>query len=765
MSRGIRDRRYFSGIGERLGFLPGAFRRKGAGAVWLHAVSVGEILTAVELLRKLKRDIPGAPLFVSTTTLAGRAMADQKLAGLAGGVFFLPFDYVSCVRRVLRTIRPAVVVIMETEIWPNLFREARRAGAELLIVNGRISDRAAPRYARFRWFFRHALGHASRILVQTPRDLQRYLAAGAREDSVTVAGNMKFDFEPSAGAPPQEIARFLERLRPGAVWIAASTMPPAKAGDPDEDDAVIAAFRRVAERRPDLLLMLVPRRPERFEDAAAKLDGLPHLRRSRLDATSSLTLPGVLLVDSIGELSSLFALADVVFMGGTLPHRGGHNILEPAFHSRAVIAGPHMENFAAIAEEFTSAGALVRIRDETELAAAVEDLLDDPARRAEIGRRALELAQLKRGATARAAAEVARLHASHAPAALHPAAVRLLLWPLARIWEAGGRLRQARMRRERQKVGLPVVSVGALAMGGAGKTPFVLWLAERLKERGLEPAFLTRGYRRKSPEPVTLIPAGGSAPTARTGDEAQLFVRSGLGPVAIGANRVAAARALIENCRVSVILLDDGFQHQRLARDLDIVLIDSLDPFGGGDVFPLGRLREPFEALERAGVLVLTRTTAGRSYEGIERKLRRYCPHAPVFHARVIPRAWTDGAHEWPPEAPPAARSLAFCGLANPAAFWSTLDAAGIHTVMRYPFGDHHTYRPAELLRLAQHARRLGAEALLTTEKDAMNLPDDATRLVHPLKLYWLKIGVELDRADELIRLVLEASSSSSKRL
>ena len=764
-ARGARDRRYFHSFGERLGFVPESCRRKGPGGVWVHAVSVGEILTAIQLLRTIRSALPGAPVFVSTTTLAGRAMAEQKLAGIADAVFYFPFDYVSCVRRVLRNIRPAVAVVLETEIWPNCFREVKRSGAALLIVNGRISDRAAPRYARLRWFFRHALAHADRIVVQTPRDRERYLAAGASAEKVVIGGNMKFDFEPQAHPAPEVVMNFIERVHPSAVWIAASTMPPAEADDPDEDDAVIAAFRSLAAGRPGLLLMLAPRRPERFDEVASKLDGLSFVRRARLTDSSRLDLPGVLLVDTIGELSSLFAVADVVFMGGTLPHRGGHNILEPAFHSRAVIAGPHMENFAAIAEEFTAAGALVRIKDGGELASAVADLLDHPERRREIGERAFQLAQNRRGATRRAADEIVSLAGCAIPAALPSLPERLILWPLARLWEAGSRLRQRRMRRDQRRVDAKVISVGAIAVGGAGKTPFVLWLAARLKERGLNPAFLTRGYRRKSPEPVTLIPAGGPAATARTGDEAQLFVRSGLGPVAIGADRVRAAQALVERHRPSVIVLDDGFQHQRLARDLDIVLIDSLDPLAGGDLFPLGRLREPWDALQRADILVLTRTAPGRSYEAVERMLRRYNSRAPAFHARVNPICWTDGMGEWPPEAPPGAGAIAFCGLANPASFWNTLDAVGVRTAMRFAFGDHHTYRPVELLRLAQHARRLGAGALLTTEKDAMNLPDGAAQLVSPAKVYWLKIGLTVDREEELLALAVRASSSSSHRL
>ena len=184
------------------------------------------------------------PIYVSTTTLAGRATADQKLAGLADGVFFAPLDYRSMVRRVLRRLRPALVVVLETEIWPNLYRESKRAGASLMIVNGRISDRALPRYRRWRGFFRHVLCWPDAILAQSEEDARRFVIAGAPPDRVRVAGNLKYDFTPPASGIAPEIARFLDRIGPREIWIAASTMAPMTAGDVDEDDAVLAAFPR-----------------------------------------------------------------------------------------------------------------------------------------------------------------------------------------------------------------------------------------------------------------------------------------------------------------------------------------------------------------------------------------------------------------------------------------------------------------------------------------------------------------------------------------
>jgi 3-deoxy-D-manno-octulosonic-acid transferase len=177
--RGIRDRRYFEHLVERLGFLPGTYESTGSGAIWFHAVSVGEVLTAVPLIRRLRSERPQVRVYLSTTTLAGRASAEQKLEGLAAGVFFAPLDYRSSVRRVLRRLRPSLVIVLETEIWPNLYRESKRAGASLIVVNGRISDRALPRYLRFRAFFRHVLRWPDAILVQSEEDRQRYIGAPA----------------------------------------------------------------------------------------------------------------------------------------------------------------------------------------------------------------------------------------------------------------------------------------------------------------------------------------------------------------------------------------------------------------------------------------------------------------------------------------------------------------------------------------------------------------------------------------------------------
>ena len=724
----------------------------GAGSIWFHAVSVGEVLSLVPLLRRLRAENPTVPLFVSTTTLAGRATAEQKLAGLADGIFFAPLDYRSAVRRVLRCLRPSLVVVLETEIWPNLYRESKRAGASLVIVNGRISDRALPRYRRWNWFFRHVLCWPDTILAQTEEDARRYVIAGAPGSRVRVGGNMKYDFTPPEGGIVAEIAAFLDGLRPAKVWIAASTTAPVALRDVDEDDAVIAAFGELAASEKGLLLIIAPRKPERFEVVAEKLerDGVRYTRRSAL---GELELPGVLLLDSIGELAALFARADAVFMGGTLTARGGHNILEPAYFGKAVVVGPHMENFAAIAEEFHGARALKQIDEAGALTDAIAELLRDPARAAVLGRRAQELAESQRGVTGRIAEIILYAYAEGVPNPPHPLAARVLLTPLTWLWRLGHRVNMWRSMRARRTLQTPVISIGSLTMGGAGKSPMAAHLAMRLREAGRNPAILTRGYKRKAAERTVIVARGGAASTDLTGDEAQMFIRAGDAHVGIGRDRYETGRGVEEMLKPDVVLLDDGFQHVRLARKHDIVLVDVWDPLGGG-VFPLGRSREPACSLRRATAIVVTRIAPRQHITGIERLLRSYNASAPIFRSSVVPQQWVS-LESNSVERPAFRRVGAFCGLGHPDSFWRTLEALKLEVVFRWAFGDHHSYRPAELERLTWQAAAAGAEALVTTEKDVLNLTEDAPRLVAPLKLHWLKIGIEIEKEEELLRLIL----------
>jgi 3-deoxy-D-manno-octulosonic-acid transferase len=746
--RGLRNRRYFSTFAERCGALPPSWQQTNSAAVWFHAVSVGEVLAAIPLIEDVRKRTSQAPIFVSTTTLAGRETAQKRLSGLSDGIFYAPFDFVWCIRRVLRRLRPSVLVVLETEIWPNLFREAVRLGCGLTIVNGRISDRAIPRYRKFAGIFSEILSLCDHILVQSDEMRKRFEAAGAPADIIRVAGNLKYDFTAATIDANSPALTFIDADRRRPLWIAASTSSDDNLA---EEEFVINAQRRL----PDWRLVIAPRKPERFAEVARLLErtGLRWARRSEPGSIGS---ADVLLLDSIGELSGLFVHASVVFMGGTLADRGGHNILEPAIFGKPVIVGPHMENFREIAEHFERQGALLQIKTGEELSEAVKAAASDP----DLGERARCAASAKRGAAANAAAAVMDLYESHYPVLRDPEPLQGFLRLLSFLWWAGSALDRSAKLKHVARLPVPVVSVGNITTGGTGKTPVVIELLREFRDAGA--GLLTRGYGRTIRDDVLLHDAEDRLPVSVTGDEAQLCRRVTGVPVGIGGDRWKTGMRLLEVADVRILFLDDGFQHLQLHRDFDLVLIDALRPFGDGELIPLGRLREPLNGLKRADAFLITRTDEAPNTAAIESVLRSHNSAAPVFHARTAPAKWlgADGSEFGPARFAHhlgTARTIAFCGLGNPRAFWHTLDRMGIEAVHRYTYDDHHQYTPPEIRRLARHARDVGATVLVTTSKDMINLDPEFRAILGSLQLYWLEIEIEIDRREELVRLICQS--------
>jgi len=744
--RGLRDPNYTSTLRERFGDVTPLWQQTVSASIWLHAVSVGEILAAVPLIEEIRKRTPTTPVFVSTTTLAGRETAEKRLTGLAAGVFFAPLDYVWAVRRVLRRLRPSVVIVLETEIWPNLFRESKRMGCGLIVVNGRISDRALPRYRRFAPLFSEVLSLCDTILTQSDEMKARFEAAGAPPAIVETGGNLKYDWTPQPIAARSPVLEFIEADRARPLWIAASTSADDCVG---EEDFVIAAQGRL----PGWRLIVAPRKPERFANVAVLLEqsGLNWTRRSSFNNRHA----DVMLLDSIGELSGLFPYATVVFMGGTLADRGGHNILEPAIFGKPVVVGPHMENFREIAEHFERSRAVLRIDSGNQLHDAVVSAASDSG----LGDRARAAAEQKRGASVRAADAVLALYESTYPCERHPQPVHLLLWLLSLLWQAGSaRDREAKSRRS-ARLPVPVVSVGNITTGGTGKTPVTI---ELLREFGSSKAgLLTRGYGRTSHRDVLFLNPKEHIPRSLTGDEAQLCMRAAPAPIGIGSDRYAVGKQLLQAVDLGLLFLDDGFQHLQLHRDFDLVLIDTLRPFGGGHFVPLGGLREPPSGLARATAFLMTRADEAPNTKAIETVLRSYNPDAPIFHARTVPLGWRDSAGAaFNTDLFRDKHVVAFCGLGNPQAFWKTLRRLEIEPVARYEYEDHHQYAPAEIRLLAQHARDVRAEIVLTTEKDEINLDPHYPSIMGEIRLYRLEIGTEIERREELLDLIRQRCSS-----
>jgi 3-deoxy-D-manno-octulosonic-acid transferase len=388
--------KYLRTFRERMGRLPVYLNVDGDPSIWIHAVSVGEVLAARPLVPALRERFPGHRLFLSTTTMTGNAVAKKSVRGV-DGLFYAPFDFPGPVRRALDVLNPSLLVLVETELWPNLIHETRRRGTRVALANGRISLRSFPRYLRVRRMLAAVLSEIDLFLMQGETHAGRIREMGAPADRVRVTGNLKFDaVEPEK--LPERLARLIQGgAAPRPLWVAGSTVE-------GEEELVLSAFHRVRERVPQARLLVAPRHPERFGAVPPLVEaaGFRCLRRSALDPVAWRD-GEVLLLDSLGELAQVYALASVVFVGGSLVASGGHNILEPAVAGKAVVVGPHMENFQEIADQFRSESALVQVGSADELAREVSALLLDEERRQGLGERARELVGRNRGAVSRTA--------------------------------------------------------------------------------------------------------------------------------------------------------------------------------------------------------------------------------------------------------------------------------------------------------------------------------------------------------------------------
>src|SRR6188508_241120 len=392
----LRYKKYVGSFGQRMGYLPVSFNMDGDESIWVHAVSVGEVLTARPLISDLKRRYPNLRMFLSTTTMAGQQLARRSVQDV-DAVFYFPFDLGFVVRRTLDLVRPKLFIMMETEIWPNLLRECRARGIKTAVVNGRLSARSFPRYRMIRPMMRRVLDHIDKFLVQSEESARRFIDLGADPARVVVTGSLKFDsleVSPSAlqARARDRVLRYFRVPASRPVIVAGSTMK-------GEEIAVLRAFRKVRTAAPNTLLVLAARNPERFGEAEqlARQEGWKVSRRSDL-AIDAEPRVDIVVLDTIGELATVYQIATVVFVGGSLVATGGHNVLEPAVFGKPIVFGPHMQNFLEIAEAFVSNGAGVQLAGEEELDETFLLLMGDPVRRARLGAAARALVEANRGA-------------------------------------------------------------------------------------------------------------------------------------------------------------------------------------------------------------------------------------------------------------------------------------------------------------------------------------------------------------------------------
>jgi 3-deoxy-D-manno-octulosonic-acid transferase len=424
----VRHGKYVGSLGQRMGVLPVSFNLDADESIWIHAVSVGEALTARALIPDLRERYPDLKIFLSTTTMTGHQIARERLSDV-DAVFFFPFDLPPFVSRTLRLVRPKLFIMMETEIWPNLLRACKNAGVKTMMVNGRISARSYPRYRLARGFFRGVLADVDRFCMQSDESARRIIDMGAEAQRVTVTGSLKFESlespAASAGRGASRVLRYFRIPASRPVLLAASTMK-------GEEAAALSAFAAVRRSHPTALLIIAPRRPERFDEvvALARNEGLRILRRTEL-AVDTEPAADVVILDSIGELAHVFHVATVAFVGGSLVDHGGHNILEPAVHGKAIVFGPHMQNFTEIAAAFLQRQAAVQVQSAAELAEVWTRLVGDAVERGRLGSAARALVEANRGAKPKTLEAVAAL--------LPPAGPRLVRGTGLDLWKTAGR--------------------------------------------------------------------------------------------------------------------------------------------------------------------------------------------------------------------------------------------------------------------------------------------------------------------------------------
>jgi 3-deoxy-D-manno-octulosonic-acid transferase len=397
----LRHGKYRTGFWQRFGRVPPHLSPSRQPTIWVHAVSVGEVLAVSGLVEQLRLRWPAFRVVVSTTTDTGQKLARDRFGDV--NVFYFPVDLGFAIRPYLDALRPHLVVIAETEFWPNFLRLARHSGVRIAVVNARISDRSWRGYKRLRWWLPKVISQVDLFLAQTHEDQKRLIDIGAPESRVEVTGNLKFDLKPTE--PPPVVANLRDSFQAtGAtpILVCGST------ADDEEERMLLQAFQSILASYPHAVMILAPRHPERFAAVATLLESLGiHFLRRSLWGGEPVT-GGVMLLDTIGELSAIYGLADIAFVGGSLVPKGGHNIIEPARHGVAIVVGNHTENFRDIIWLFQTQNA-VRIVGPAELPLVLMELISNDMERKALGRCASETLRSQAGASEKTVAALEKL--------------------------------------------------------------------------------------------------------------------------------------------------------------------------------------------------------------------------------------------------------------------------------------------------------------------------------------------------------------------
>ena len=801
--RAIRERGFIERIKQSLGFIPEDALEKVAkkNCIWVHAASVGEIVAASPLIKEFRKEFPKSPILVSVVTTSGYEMANRIIKD-ADSIIYFPLDLPFLAARVVRRVTPRVFMPVETELWPNFLRECRRMRIPVMMINGRISDKSVKRYRYLYSLKDEMIGTIQKFAMQSPIDAEYIIRLGADPNLVIVTGNTKYD-QTYTDVGDDEKAQLLQEMglaNNDGIFLAGSTHR-------GEEDYVLHAFRGIREKLPNAKLVIAPRELLRTREVLmiCRRAGFSVARRTELLEKPS-EGHDIVVLDTIGELGKVYSIGDVIYVGGSLIAHGGHNILEPAAHGKAIIVGYNMVNFKEIHALFTKRDAVVTVQNQEELRETAIRLFADAEERARMERETLAIINENKGAARRSAVllhelldsvEQYRLASGQIKSTdkvenfqtffyqiihsrdAHGVVVHLflaVLYVFSLIYCGLVNLRLAGYNLgvfRRKKLGCYVISLGNITVGGTGKTPTAQRLAKEIQSLGYRVVILNRGYRAKWKGDVGVVSDGRTLHmnAAEAGDEAFMLAKHLPGvPVLIGPDRYMTGSYAIEHFGAEVAILDDGYQHWMLARDMEILLVDAVNVFGNGYILPRGTLRESISHIDRADVCLLTKvdqaTEASRDY--IHRIIHEKNERALVVESVHQPKGFIR-FEEWANNiASPGVdvaemrgkRVMAVSAIGNPASFEQTLSDIGAVVIESQRFPDHHDYTVKEMLDAAAQALLLDAEAIVITEKDAVKVPAELVRERAEFKIPIYVVSVEVtfrDGEEEFIHLMKES--------
>lgn len=769
---------------------------KGKDCIWIHGASVGEIVATSPLVKQIRKEMPERPILVSAFTVGGYNMAKQIIPE-ADAIIYFPLDLPFVAESLVKRIHPGVFMPVETELWPNFLRAIRERHIPVMMVNGRISEKSVKSYRYLYGIWDDMLNTVTRFCMQSSIDAEYITHLGADRDKIFVTGNTKFD-QTYAEVTAEDLGKYREELGIGDAYpviVAGSTHP-------GEEKVLFQAFQSVRKEYPDARLVIAPRKTTRADEIAKLASSYGYetgFRSVMKEESSSRKSYPVLLIDTIGELGRIYAIGDVVFVGGSFSNTGGHNVLEPAAHAKPILVGPSMQNFKDSYALLSKVKACKMVNNTTELTHEFLDIMKNDERRKAMGEASMQVIRENRGADVRSIMYLKDLlDLTAVPAKEYPvypintrnltdeggarlrhgdAVIQYILqlaygpdtpffgWLLlallrgmSYLYEFGVSCKLAMYNSgimHKEKLPCCVISIGNITVGGTGKTPTAQKMAGIVKAMGYRVVILNRGYRSHWGKEIGVVSNGEKIfmTAYEAGDEAYLMAKTLPGiPVIIGKNRAVTGRYAVEKMNAEVIIMDDGYQHWQLERDLDVVLVDTLNMFGNGCVLPRGTLREPLENLSRGNIFLLTKTDQSSKLSRIQLRntIAKYNAGAPVVESIHHPKNFVEIA-DWYKGISNNYRGLeelrgknvmVFSAIGNPSSFEQTLSSIGLNILEAVRYPDHHDYGMLEMQYINERASSLNAVAMVATAKDAVKIPTEFIYSDREIPLYILNMDI-----------------------